>query len=659
MTNIWGFLVQTISVSLIAGIILLLKCIMKDKLSPRWQYGVWSVFLASVFIPVHISRYSIPKLYIWLETGKGIVEKNLASHFTSVYEPIRVDSIVPFLKESPQSITDWLFVTYVLGIVCFFFRYSIAYIRLFLFVKQAQPIDTHTQQQLDILCQTYHLPSCKAVTIEGIGSAFVCGSIRPVLVLPKGSDIDDMILLHELLHLKYKDIFQNVIWCSVRSLHWCNPFLQYVCNQIENDMESLCDQRVLERLNGEKRREYGMILLNMANDTYAHIPGTSSISNGGKNISHRIEAIVRFKKYPKGMACVSVCILLVLCSLFGSGNAYAYSTLDYQPKALRKLQEAMAMARLNRCTTLAGALDTYAKGLMLKNGIYIASASSLSMHEELETTMEHNSKEDGWAVCYLDSGKELTDVIVNAGYRILNLTPIANDCYHAYIALSVIPKGEDYHAGHSLGDTVFIPVEVKKEDAWVVKENGTRMLCDMDFDMAVYESNLPAQKHYYAYSEKAGELNGVLRTVAKIDNTIFTNNFFTTNTQFDETPKTNSKFSRIEAHMKIAYLLSATAKNQPKQCVTVITYPLKSEDDTPVFPETVPYGINSVGSSTDGYEWESKGILENEDGIFCIYTNDSYDSLEEADDMKQPYAQAIQIYWDFQFVEECILREVP
>jgi beta-lactamase regulating signal transducer with metallopeptidase domain len=85
-----------------------------------------------------------------------------------------------------------------------------------------------------------------------------------------------------------------------------------VFNRIENDMESLCDSRVLERLEGEERRLYGGILLAMASEKYARVPGTTSISNGGRNISRRIEALVRFRKYPKGMGLVSVCIALVL-----------------------------------------------------------------------------------------------------------------------------------------------------------------------------------------------------------------------------------------------------------------------------------------------------------------------------------------------------------
>lgn len=102
--------------------------------------------------------------------------------------------------------------------------------------------------------------------------------------------------------------------------------------------------RVLERLQGEERREYGLILLNMANEKYARVPGTSSISNGGKNIKRRITAIVRFKKYPKGMALVSVCIGIILIFSMIGGSSYAYSSKEYYPETERELDIAMSIA---------------------------------------------------------------------------------------------------------------------------------------------------------------------------------------------------------------------------------------------------------------------------------------------------------------------------
>lgn len=76
------------------------------------------------------------------------------------------------------------------------------------------------------------------------------------MVLPEGT-VDEAVLLHELLHIKYWDALQNSVWCICRALHWCNPLVRLAIDRAELDMESLCDQRVLERLEGEARRAYG------------------------------------------------------------------------------------------------------------------------------------------------------------------------------------------------------------------------------------------------------------------------------------------------------------------------------------------------------------------------------------------------------------------
>ena len=43
MHNIWEFLLQTLSVSAAAALLLIVKALLADKLPPRWQYGVWAV----------------------------------------------------------------------------------------------------------------------------------------------------------------------------------------------------------------------------------------------------------------------------------------------------------------------------------------------------------------------------------------------------------------------------------------------------------------------------------------------------------------------------------------------------------------------------------------------------------------------------------------
>ena len=308
MSNIWEFILQTISLSVAALLILIVKRILEDKLSPRWQYGIWGVLAAAALIPLKSSRYVIPELVLWIETIKGTVEKGSESAFTEVYVPIEAEHVFPVVTGIPQSLTDWIFIIYCAGVALTVAWYLISYLRLKVYISKHQSVSAQLNTQVERVTEAYNLKPCRAVVIESLPSAFVFGIFNPVLVVPAGDLPDDKVILHELMHLRYKDSIQNIFWCILRSLHWCNPVLQYVFNTIGNDMESLCDQRVLERLDGEDRRDYGRILLSMANSKYSRMPGTSSISNGGRNISRRIKAIVRFKKYPKGMRVVSICI---------------------------------------------------------------------------------------------------------------------------------------------------------------------------------------------------------------------------------------------------------------------------------------------------------------------------------------------------------------
>ncbi|MBQ9346644.1 MAG: M56 family metallopeptidase [Oscillibacter sp.] len=305
MGNLWAFLLQTLWASLTAGLLLIVKRLLVDKLSPRWQYGIWGLLAARLLLPASLRRYVVLPVSDWVELAKTMAEKHLSSAWTAPYMPIVVRSPLPLAAGTPRSVTDWLFLLYCVGIVVVLLRYLTGYLRLRLALRRCPPVSPAVQAALDRNAERYGLPSCPAVAAD-LPSAMVCGVFRPVLALPGGGEPDEKILLHELLHLKYHDTAQNVFWSLLRALHWCNPFLWRVFDHIQNDLESLCDQRVLERLEGEARREYGYLLLGQASIRYARFPGTSSISNGAANIRRRVEAVARFQRYPQGMALVSV-----------------------------------------------------------------------------------------------------------------------------------------------------------------------------------------------------------------------------------------------------------------------------------------------------------------------------------------------------------------
>lgn len=385
MTNLWAFLLQTLYVTGVGLLLLAIKTLLKDKLSPRWQYAVWSVLALRILLPAYTGKYYVLlPLPLWVETAKVMVEPHWASAYTNVYEATQVTSPIPWLTGAPVSLSDWLFLLYVVGVVVTLLWYLISWLRLCLLLRQGTPVPADVQEQIERIGKTYACKTCRAIELPGLPSPMVCGVFRPVLALPKGKALDDHVILHELLHLNYKDALQNVFWCFCRALHWCNPIVRLLLNRVGNDMESLCDQRVLERLHGEDRRNYGISLLAMANDKYPRAVGTTSLSNGGKNIAQRIEAIVRFKRYPRGMALASVCVVVVLAasSLVGMVDKEEplYGMMYFGPKTDREV----AVSHLNYCTTVAGALDTYAKGIINESSLYLAMATTGETQKEME-----------------------------------------------------------------------------------------------------------------------------------------------------------------------------------------------------------------------------------------------------------------------------------
>lgn len=385
MTSLWSLLLQTIGASLTAVVLLCAKGLFREQLSPRWQYGVWGILALRILLPAGVlGRSLFPWGRVALEAAKTAVEGGLSSALCAPYDVTRVYAPVPlFLKGFPRpgSITDALFYLYAAGVVLSLLWFLGAYLGLRRTLKRARRPEPERLAQLEAVCARYGLKApARIVVCPAAESAFVCGPLRPVLVLPEG-ETDDKVLLHELLHLKYGDVWAGVGMCVLRCLHWCNPFLWYCWDWAQNDCEALCDQRVLERLEGEERREYGKILLSMAGDRYARAPGTSSMANGGANIKRRITAIARFKRYPAGISLAAGCIGVVLGVGCLMGAAQAVDLSELSPA----LPLALAQTRLSRPTTPAGALDTYVKAVLSGNGLYL---SMVTPQEELPELVE-------------------------------------------------------------------------------------------------------------------------------------------------------------------------------------------------------------------------------------------------------------------------------
>lgn len=678
MTNLWQFFLQTAAVSLTALLLLLVKRIFRSHLSSRWQYGIWSILALRILIPVNPARSLILPLSLWIESLKGTIESGLASSFTAPYAPLAYPHTLPLLTAPPTSLTDLLFCLYVAGVLIFLLWHAAAYIRLRMILSHGRPLSAVREQQLTAVCAAHNLPVCRAIEVRGLSTAFVCGVFRPILALPRDADVDDKVLLHELLHLRTGDVWQNIGWTLLQALHWCNPFAAYVIGRVKNDMEARCDSRVLERLAGEERREYGRILLAMANDRYPHTQGTTSISNGAKNISRRIRAIVHFKQYPRGMTLVSVCIAVILVVPLLLGNPMTASAADYLPQNQHALPRSLAMTRLNRCTTAAGAIDTFAKGIIAQNGLCLAAASPLASHPELIAAMEANAAA-GRPIWQYDPGPDTQYVVWDSfcGYQLFNLRPY-HDGYRVTLALrandflwnfSRDNGGIDSRMFDHTEETVLIPLIVRREDAWVAVPDGRPVRCPIAFNQ-IYaaESALTGEDNPlgFLFDQTVQAASGTVSVSTRIEAKIAQDavqpasplQIRGNDTPDLHLPQTDAAFSQLTIWEFIRYTAGPDADgNLPAESIGIQAVRISAPDQIVRFADERMEGTFSKGTN-QGYAVANRMLGDPYGGAEGASINlGSGDAYYHPDDLPFASGYRIRLFRDGKAVEEITVWE--
>lgn len=600
MTDLWGFLLQTLTASGAAALLLVVKALFRDKLSPRWQFAAWGVLGLVLLVPAGLGgRYALVNWPWLVETAKTALAGDYS--LTRVLVPIPL----PRLRV-PETAADWLYAVYAAGVLVLLIRYVLSYVRLRLALRHGAPAGEVRTAQIGAVAERYGLPVCRAVEVPGLTSAFICGVFRPVLALPAGTEADDKVLLHELLHLRHRDAAWGLVICLFRCLHWCNPLLWYCADRAGNDLEARCDQRVLELLEGEERRDYGRILLSMANEKYARAPGTSSMANGGKNIRRRIESIARFKKYPAGMALVSVCVAVTLAAplLLGIRADAVYEGGGSLPRNM-DVSAAMASARTVWCTTPAGALDTYAKSVLDQNGVYRAMCAPLEEQAAIGEELRANTEAgiyptwDTGLPCWPNT---------QSGYAVYNLEPVGGDAYEGLLVveLNYPPEGQAAEESHTWLAWQSLRTE-RQDGRWVVLPLGEFQTVETEGQNLMWGcGQLPA----YVYHGSGGAFTVSVRhqTIFAVDNTVQDTSdmswFFGASTRYDMTPKPHAEFDTVNVTQELScrYFGGEADKAGIRQ-VGVSAAPMDSIPDRPEL-RSASYGYHG-GSSSDGACWGS------------------------------------------------------
>lgn len=419
--DIWWVMQTTAAATLVGAVIWGLKLLFHDKLDARWHYLIWLVLLVRILVPVQID---------FIRTPVSLFEAFPVLHWIDLWE----------LTASKAGGRPWpavLWKVYAAGAVFLLLFYLASYLALRIRIAAAgarksgamRPASAAVCRQVEEIARRYGLKSCRVIRVEKSASTpYVCGLWRTALVLSQdlaerlekrereaegevvcaaeeekcGSASfrpEEAMILHELLHRKYRDVLVNFVLHLVRALNWFNPFIWYLTSMVQNDSEALCDQRVLEYMERESEdgdsceREYGMLLIDMAlgrKKKPVRI-GTSNMANSFRNMKTRIRRIADFKKVPSGIGVVTLCITLIL-SASGIGYCQEEGLESTNIRSERDLRRALLEAQLYEAKSPAEALWLYLAAVQNGNPVYLMAVLPEDMRADYEAwVMEHYS----------------------------------------------------------------------------------------------------------------------------------------------------------------------------------------------------------------------------------------------------------------------------
>ena len=153
-----------------------------------------------------------------------------------------------------------------------------------------------------------------------VANPCLAGVFRPCLLVPSDlgcrfspEEIRPM-FLHEMAHLRRRDLWFNWILELVRMVHWFNPVIGHVLRRWREDREEACDVHALSA-GSTDRLLYGRILLKCLGAGSTAEAGLSAVSwSGGSSAAphslvHQIRSIARFRPERRTWI-VGVCTLL-------------------------------------------------------------------------------------------------------------------------------------------------------------------------------------------------------------------------------------------------------------------------------------------------------------------------------------------------------------
>ena len=341
MIKLSTVLVMSLSGSVLAGAVFLVRRLWGQKLSKRALCLLWLPVLLRLLLPwgfatdfaTHTDGEGYPP--VTYEDGKAdpaqappFVPAPPAqprnNYYSGYWKPaVRTEEPEPAEPEPDYAAAGWTWAEriWLAGAALSLGWYAVSYIVYRLRLRKDLVFLTEYRQT-------------RAFTSALVSTPVLLGLFRPIIVLPRreyeGRELD-WALAHEAMHRKRRDLPYKWLAVLARSVHWFNPVAYIIMDRLGRDCELACDEDVIASLSSKERMSYGDTLLALsAHGALPRSVTATTLSESGEELRGRLLAI-RDYKAPGSLAALAA--LGLTCALSLTALAY-WAPAEYIPNPM-------------------------------------------------------------------------------------------------------------------------------------------------------------------------------------------------------------------------------------------------------------------------------------------------------------------------------------
>lgn len=326
------FLLTSVTGSLLALILTLLRPLTRRTFSGAWHYYMWLVVILVMLLPIKLTLPEKPST-ITPVSQHAIISDNIEEIsevpvITETQPPqITQEKDTQSQKETAILNATNIFVknSLLLSFVWLAGALTALFIKLIGYAVFLAKMHKHSTLISCPEIKTYTDRKIKVRVTDTICSPLMIGIIKPTLLLPKANITPEQlhyILSHEMTHLKRNDVLYKWFVSLTKCVHWFNPAIYFISRQIDMDCEISCDLAVIKKLDEKSEKNYAeTILALLTQNNSKHIPLTTGMAGNKKMLKKRFMMIKEKIKISKKTAIISAIIFILILgvTIFTSG----------------------------------------------------------------------------------------------------------------------------------------------------------------------------------------------------------------------------------------------------------------------------------------------------------------------------------------------------